>query len=419
MTAADDNGDLIHDWNEIDRRRPIVQRRAFELHDETLRDGIQNPSVIDPPVEDKLEILHLLSELGVHSTDVGLPGAGPRAQGDVLRLCQEIGRERLSIRPTCAGRTAVCDIAPMVETSQRAGIPIEVMTFIGSSPIRQLAEDWSHELIVKRSTAAIDFAVREGLPVTFVTEDTTRSHPDLLRKLFRVAIEHGAERLCLCDTVGHATPDGVRNLIQFTRRVVEETGADVKIDWHGHNDRGLALVNSLFALEYGADRIHGCVLGLGERVGNAPLDLILINLKLLGQLPEHDLSALASLTKKVSEATGFPIPANYPVVGEDAFRTATGVHASAIMKASKKGDRYLADRVYSGVAAGMFGRRQEICVGPLSGASNVAFWLGVRGLEGTRGLIDFILDAAKRSNRNLSDAELHELARTYDATKTA
>jgi len=398
--------ELIYDWNETERRGPVVRKRAFELHDETLRDGIQNPSVVDPGIGDKLEILHLLDELGVYSTDVGLPGAGKRAFEDVLTLCKEIADQKLSIIPTCAGRTLESDIAPMAEVSQQAGIPVEVMTFIGSSPIRQLAENWSNNLIVQRSIKAIDFAVKEGLPVTFVTEDTTRSSPALLSDLFRAAIDHGATRLCLCDTVGHATPDGVKNLIHYTRNVIEGTGADVKIDWHGHNDRGLGLVNSIFALEYGADRVHGCVLGIGERVGNAPLDLILINLKLLGELGEQDLSRLSALCQKVSKATRFPIPINYPVVGEDAFRTATGVHAAAIIKAKEKGDNFLADRVYSGVPAGMFGREQEICIGPMSGVSNVNYWLSSRGMDIEEGLVEAILKAAKHSDHSLTNEEV-------------
>jgi 2-isopropylmalate synthase len=399
--------ELIYDWNEVERKGPVFGlRKRFEVHDETLRDGIQNPSVVDPGIGDKLEILHLLDEIGVYSSDVGLPGAGPRAFEDVLTLVKEIAEHKLSIIPTCAGRTMVSDIKPMAEVSQRAGIKVEVMTFIGSSPIRQLAEDWSAKLIIDRAVEAIDFGVKEGLPVTFVTEDTTRSHPQLLTDLFRAAIDHGATRLCLCDTVGHATPDGVKNLLHFTRHVVEGSGAKVKIDWHGHNDRGLALVNAIFAYEYGADRVHGCMLGIGERVGNAPLDLLLINLKLLGALGDQDLSKLTALAKRVSRATAFPIPINYPVVGEDAFRTATGVHAAAIIKAQQKGDAWLADRVYSGVPAGMFGREQEICIGPMSGVSNVSYWLQVRKYDASPGLVEAILKVAKQSDHNLTDDEV-------------
>ncbi len=407
--------ELIYDWNEAERHGSIIRNKAFGLHDETLRDGIQNPSVVDPGIEDKLEILHLLNDLGVDTLDVGLPGAGERAFEDVLRLCREIADCRMPIRPTCAGRTLVHDIRPMAEVSQKAGIPVEVMTFIGSSPIRQYAEDWSVDLIRQRSIDAIDFGVSEGLPVTYVTEDTTRSRPDVLADLFRAAIDHGASRLCLCDTVGHVTPDGVRNLIDFTRHIIQAAHADVKIDWHGHNDRGLGLVNSIFALEYGADRVHGCILGIGERVGNAPLDQILINLKLLGVLGDRDLSKLARLCEVVSRATQFPIPIAYPVMGRDAFRTGTGVHAAAIIKAKEKGDAYLADRVYSGVPAAMVGREQEICIGHMSGISNVTYWLKRRGIEPNAGLIEAILKKAKGSDHLLDEEEIRAVIDQQDS----
>ncbi len=411
--AESDLGRLIYDWNSKRYRGRVILNRNFELHDETLRDGIQNPSVVDPEIGDKLEILHMLNDIGVDTIDVGLPGAGPRAYDDVLRLCREIVDQKLAIRPTCAGRTVVADIRPMAEVSQRAGIPIEVMTFIGSSPIRSLAEDWSVESIRARSVEAIAFAVKEGLPVNYVTEDTTRSRPDVLWDLFRAVIEHGASRLTLCDTVGHVTPDGVRNLVQFTRNTVEATGADVGIDWHGHNDRGLTVVNSIWALEFGADRAHGTILGIGERVGNASLDQILVNLKLLGELGDRNLEKLAPLCQKVSEATQFPIPINYPVFGEDAFRTGTGVHAAAIIKAMEKGDAFLADRVYSGVPAGEFGREQEISIGPMSGISNVRFWCRKRDLEPTDELAKAILARAKQSKRLMTDDEVMAVVRAH------
>jgi 2-isopropylmalate synthase len=409
---------LIYDWNAAERRQSIA-RKAFRLHDETMRDGIQNPSVIDPGIGDKLEILHLLNDLGVDSVNVGLPGAGPRPFEDTLRLCKEIADNKLAIRPGCAARTVVADIAPIAEVSQATGLPVEVMTFIGSSPIRQLAEDWSLDLIRKRSVDAVGFAVKEDLPTTYVTEDTTRSRPDVLSDLFRSVIDVGAKRLCLCDTVGHATPDGVRNLIHFTRSIIEASGQSIGIDWHGHNDRGLALENTLWALEFGADRLHGCVLGIGERVGNAPLDLLLINLRLLGELGERNLSHLAALCQVVSRSTRFPIPINYPVVGDDAFRTGTGVHASAIIKALEKGDVNLADQVYSGVPAAMFGRKQDIRIGPMSGASNVTFWLKERNIEPERALIDAILKLAKQSDHLLSDEEVNAVIDRHRSTDKA
>jgi 2-isopropylmalate synthase len=407
-----DTSQLVYDWNTIERRQPVVLKGRFELHDETMRDGLQNPSVIDPPIADKLEILHLLDACGIDPCDVGLPGAGQRAFEDVTRLVREMVDAKMHIRPTCAGRTMIADIKPMAEITQKTGKKIEVMTFIGSSPIRALAEDWSVELIRKRSVEAIEFGVKEGLPVNYVTEDTTRSKPEVLYELFKSAIEAGATRLTLCDTVGHVTPDGVKNLVTWTRNLLKAIGAThVGIDWHGHNDRGLGVVNSIWAIEHGADRVHGAILGIGERVGNASLDQILVNLKLIGELGDRDVSKLGQLCDKVSKSCGLPIPINYPVVGRDAFRTGTGVHAAAIIKSLEKGDRELADRVYSGVPAGMFGREQEIEIGPMSGASNVSFWLKRRGHEPKPELISAVLAEAKKSNHLLSDDEIMAVVR--------
>jgi 2-isopropylmalate synthase len=404
-TERDRAADLIFDWNEVNRKGRILPKNAT-FFDETLRDGLQNPSVVDPGVEEKLKILHLMEDVGIHVADVGLPGSSKRAFEDVLRLCKEVVDCKMKIRIACAGRTVVGDITPMIEVSQRAGLPIECYAFIGSSPIRQYAESWDVDLIAKRSAEAIDVAVKAGLPVAYVTEDTTRSRPEVLTTLFRAAIDHGATRLCLSDTVGHATPDGVRNLIQFTKNVVAGTGADIGIDWHGHNDRGLALENAIWAFEYGADRVHACGLGIGERVGNAPMELLLLNLKLLGQLEGQDLTKLLEYCQTIASAVKWDIPISYPLVGRDAFRTATGVHASAVIKAMAKGDTWLADRIYSGVPAGMIGRAQEICIGFMSGASNVNFWLTQRNITPDETLVSEILKAAKAQDHIMTTDEV-------------
>ena len=405
MEGAGRAAELVFDWNEVNRKGRLIPK-GYTLFDETLRDGLQNPSVKDPPIEEKLRILHLMEDLGIHEADIGLPGSSKRAFDDVLRMCKEVVDCKMNIKIACAGRTVVSDITPMIEVSQKAGLPIEVYAFIGSSPIRQYAEEWDVGLIAKRSCEAIDVAVKAGLPVAYVTEDTTRSRPDVLTTLFRAAIDHGATRLCLSDTVGHATPDGVKNLIEFTKSVVAGTGAkNIGIDWHGHNDRGFALENAIWALEFGADRVHATALGIGERVGNAPMELLLLNLKLLGQL-DHDLTKLLEYCETAAKATEWHVPINYPLVGRDAFRTATGVHASAIIKAMSKGDSWLADRIYSGVPAGMFGRGQEICIGFMSGASNVNYWLGQRGIKTDDVLVAEILKTAKGQDHILTDDEV-------------
>jgi len=405
VSAARRSDDLVYDWNEIARKGRIIPS-SIEFFDETLRDGLQNPSVTDPKIEDKLRILHLMDAIGIDEADIGLPGSSQRAFEDCLRLCKETTDSKLQIRVACAGRTVATDLTPMIELSQRAGIPVEIYAFVGSSPIRALAEQWDLDLIKRRSAEAIDVGVKAGLSVAYVTEDTTRSRPDVLADLFKLAIDHGASRLCLCDTVGHATPDGVRNLIQFTRSIIAGMGAEVGIDWHGHNDRGLALVNAIFALEWGADRVHATALGIGERVGNAQMELILLNLKLLGLLEHQDLTRLLEYCQATAEAVGWQVPINYPLVGRDAFRTATGVHAAAIIKAQSKGEAWLADRVYSGVPAGMFGKKQEICIGYMSGASNVTYWLKTRNIESNERLVKSILAKAKESDHILTEEEV-------------
>lgn len=394
---------LIHDWNKSDAPRPPV----VMLDDETLRDGLQSPSVRSPSIDEKLRILHLIDRLGIETADIGLPGAGPQVVRDVERLAREIADQRLSVTANCAARTLEADIRPIAEISQRTGIPIECGAFIGSSPLRQYAEGWTLEQLLKLTETAIAFAVREGLPVMYVTEDTTRADPDTLRALYSTAIRAGAMRVCIADTVGHATPHGAAAVVRFIKTVVDECGGGVGIDWHGHRDRDFAVINTLAALEAGATRLHGAAIGLGERVGNTPMELLLMNLVLMGYI-ERDLSALCEYCDVVAAATEVPIPANYPVVGRDAFRTATGVHAAAVIKAFRKNDQALVDAVYSGVPASLIGREQQIDVGPMSGKSNVVFWLERHGYPADEVLVDRIFAKAKSSSMVLTADEILE-----------
>jgi 2-isopropylmalate synthase len=403
--------ELIYDWNRVGGA-VFPSRGAVEIDDETLRDGLQSPSVKSPSIDQKVRILHLMEALGIDSADIGLPGAGPHVVETVTRLAREIVGGKLKIRPNCAARTIAADILPIIEISQKVGIPIEVSCFIGSSPIRQYAEDWDFDRMLRLSEDAVSLAVKEGLPVMYVTEDTTRAHPDHIRRMYTTAIRAGARRVCVCDTVGHATPDGVRNVVRFVSRLAGDLDPRVKVDWHGHQDRGLGVTNALWALEAGAHRVHACALGIGERVGNTPMDQLLVNLQLLGWI-DRDLTRLNEYCSAVSESTGVPIPDNYPIVGRDAFRTGTGVHAAAIIKARKKGDEWLADRVYSGVPAGMIGRHQVIEVGPMSGLSNVQCWLEDHRIEPRQELVDAIFRRAKESDRMLHNEEILEIVQRF------
>jgi len=397
---------LVYDWNG-DGRAAKADYRAVELDDETLRDGLQGPSVRNPPTEIKKRLLQLMDQLGIESADIGLPGASERARAEIVALAKESSRLK-HLRPNMALRTHPADVASAIAAAQEADVAIEACAFIGSSPIRRYAEDWSIDTMLKSVESSVSALVKAGLPVMFVTEDTTRADAETLAKLYEVAIGCGAGRICASDTVGHATPDGVRNLLTFLRKDVIK-GRAVKLDYHGHNDRGLGTINALAATAV-ADRVHGSALGIGERVGNTSMDQLLINLQLFG-LIDRDLSPLVEYVALVSEHCGVPIPANYPALGSDAFRTGTGVHAAAVIKALRKNDRALADRVYSGVPASVLGREQRIEVGPMSGESNVVYWLESHGFEPTRERIARIMGRAKGSDRLLSEDELKALAR--------
>jgi isopropylmalate/homocitrate/citramalate synthase len=407
-----DEQTLIHDWNIIDSKFDWSTAPEIQLDDETLRDGLQNPTVVDPPIEDKIRLLNLMDGLGIHTANIGLPGAGPRAVEAVTALAREIVDSGLSITANCAARTVLADVRPIAEISQKVGIPIEACTFIGSSPIRQYAEDWTLAKMLRVTEEAVSFAVAEGLPVMMVTEDTTRAKPEVLKALYEKAIECGARRLCVADTVGHATPEGTRAVVRFVlEEIVKPSGEDVGIDWHGHRDRGFGLANAIAAIEAGATRVHGTALGIGERSGNTEMDMLLVNLQLLG-VHDADLTLLPEYCELTAQACQIPLVHSYPVLGSDAFRTGTGVHAAAIIKAHEKGDSWLADRIYSSIPASMVGRTQLIEIGPMSGLSNVKYWLREHGHDpDDEALCERIFRAAKQTDRTLTDREVESLCR--------
>jgi 2-isopropylmalate synthase len=404
--------ELIHDWNS-DGKREEFARGTVTFDDETLRDGLQSPSIVDPDIETKIRILRLMESLGIHSADVGLPAAGPRAYEDTLALVRETTRG-MKLRPNAAARTVVKDCEPIVDISQKTGVPVEVAMFVGSSPIRFYTESWDLDQLLRYTEEAVGFCVRNGLPVMFVTEDTTRATPESIRALYTTAIGAGARRITIADTVGHAIPSGTRAIVRYVQEVAADTGEDVKIDWHGHNDRGLGTINAIAAALAGVDQVHGTALGIGERCGNAAMDQILVNLRLSGHI-DNDLSHLSEYCETVSEAVGIPIPPGYPVVGRDAFRTATGVHAAAVIKAGKSGDTWLEDMIYSAVPASLIGREQTIDIGPMSGVSNVTYWLSRRGIDPAPDLVDRIFAAAKASKSVLEEDEILRIVRDAGA----
>ena len=402
-----DQQKLVYDWNLIGEPDALTKKPVL-LDDETLRDGLQSPTVSDPPIDDKIHLLHLMEDLGIQMLDIGLPGAGPRAYADSLALATEIARSKLKIRPNCAARTTIQDIDPILDIADKTGVVIDAATFLGSSMIRQYVENWTMDDLMRRTEQAVKHAIGRGLPVMYVTEDNTRAFPETIKKLYTTAINCGARHIVLTDTVGHATPAGSAALVKFViDEIVKPSGEEILISWHGHNDRGLSVMNSLAAVQAGADVIHGCALGIGERVGNTPMDQVLVNLKLLGAI-DHDLLKLKEYCETASRACQVTIPPGYPVFGSDAFRTATGVHAAAVIKAFKKGEAELANTVYSGVPSHLFGLEQIIDIGPMSGKSNVIFWLEKRGIQATEERVTAIYNKAKQSDRLLTSEEVLE-----------
>jgi len=405
--------DFIYDWNKIGyeiNRDESQHPHELWFDDETLRDGLQSPSARNPTIKEKIELLDYMEKLGIQKVDLGLPGAGPFHVEHIDEMLSHIGENDFQIRPGCAVRTVVSDIEPLVDLQAKHERQIQASAFLGTSPIRQFAEGWDMERILSTAESAVTFAVDNDIPVMFVTEDTTRSKPEEIKQVYSRAIELGADRICVCDTCGHVTPNGVRKLLNFIQEeVIPDSGVkrrDVELNWHGHQDRGLGVANNLAAYEAGADVIHGTALGVGERAGNAALDQTLVNLSLMGVI-ENDLTSLNQYMKKAHEFIDVALPHNYPVFGEDAFETGTGVHASAVIKAMKKGDSWLADRVYSGVPAGDFGLQQVIRIGHMSGRSNVIHWLERNGYEVKDDLIEYMFEKAKGQRKMMSDKEVH------------
>jgi isopropylmalate/homocitrate/citramalate synthase len=408
------NNDLIFDWNTIEydlQRNPSNHPHDVWFDDETLRDGLQSPSARNPSIDQKIELLTYMEKLGIQKVDLGLPGAGPFHREHINAMLSHIKEESFNIRPGAAVRTLMSDIEPLVEMQSQHEMQIQASAFLGTSPIRQYTEGWTMEKLVTTMEKAVSYAVENDVPVMFVTEDTTRSKPEDVKMIYQRAMELGVRRICVCDTCGHVTPNGVKKLLNFIdEEVIKDAGfqrRDIEVNWHGHQDRGLGVANNIAAVEAGADVIHGTALGVGERAGNAPLDQTLVNLKLMGVI-DNDLSLLDEYVRKANQYIEVPLPRNYPVFGDDAFETGTGVHASAVIKAMKKGDNWLADRVYSGVPAGDFGLKQIIRIGHMSGRSNIIWWLEQNGIDADENLVEYLFEVAKQQKRNMLDSEIFD-----------
>ncbi|MBV9058475.1 MAG: cupin-like domain-containing protein [Pseudonocardiales bacterium] len=408
--TADPESDVWFTWNNMRVEEEVGPVPAAGIFfDETLRDGLQAPYVGTPNLEQKLRIIDHMAQCGIRSADLGFPGSGPVAAAECTRIARYTAEQGYPLAPGYAGRMHPSDINAICDIAQTVGVAVDAYVFIGVSPIRQYVEDWNIEFIVDAVRKSAEDCAREDVGFVLVLEDAVRCTPEMLGCVFDVAFEVGVERVTLCDTVGAASPEGTASLLLWSKRYFAERGHHVDFEWHGHNDRGLALINSLTALGMGCSRVHGTILGIGERAGNASLDQLMLNSHLDGQAV-FDLKALREYCEYTSAVLEVPIPSNYPGMGRDVFKTSAGVHAAAILKAHKKGNVLMKDTVYSSVPASVLGREQEVLIDAASGASNVRYWLTVHGYEtADPDVIKDVLDRAKSSNRPLTDELIRQI----------
>ncbi|MEU6460056.1 LeuA family protein [Streptomyces sp. NPDC047065] len=411
-----DTPDVWFSWNdmEADADPAAEAHLAYTglFFDETLRDGLQAPNVTNPGRDQKLRLVDHMVRSGIRAADLGFPGSDPSAARECLDLARHVAAARHPLSVGYAGRTHPADVHAICEIAQQAQLHVEAYVFIGVSPIRQYVEDWDVTTIERTIRAAVRSCVREGVTFVLVLEDTVRCTPEVLGRIYDVAIDTGVSRLCLCDTVGAALPHGTAALIRWTRRYFADRGHRMDLEWHGHNDRGLALANSLKALSLGCARVHGTILGIGERTGNASLDQLVVNRTLDGD-EGYDLTALREYAEYATHVLDVSIPQNYPALGADVFKTSAGVHASAILKAHEKGDTLLKDAVYSSVPAALLGREQDVLVDEVSGANNVRYWLTTHGFDSTDdGHVKAILERAKSGRGPLTDAQMRQIIAT-------
>lgn len=394
------DNDLLYNWGGMRKHSGKV-----ELNDETLRDGLQATYVRHPSPEDKKKFLDILALLGIHSANIGFPAASPMQERDVRELLQHVKDKKYNLQLDCGARTLISDIDPALRVMDAVGYPLEIGIFIGSSKVRQLVEKWELRQMGTLVSNAVSYARKHGAKVMFVTEDTTRAHPKTLEYLYKTAIDSGASRLCICDTVGVATPMGVQKLIKYFHTNIIGSSR-VKVDWHGHNDRGLAVANSLAAADSGVDRIQATALGVGDRAGNTAMEELCINLWMEKRV-DMQVKYINRYTKFASQKMKVRISPKNPLVGSEVFSTSTGVHAAAIKKAFDIGRKELGAIVYSAIDPSWVGRRLTIKIGPMSGKANVLWVLGKLGMGGSPdSLVSRILEEAKKRNKIFSSRDL-------------
>jgi 2-isopropylmalate synthase len=358
---------LIHKWNPDTEILKRLYQEALVV-DETLRDGLQGYLNRQPSIEEKIQFLEMMHSLGITDLALGFPAGNP---GDMPDLARHIIQRKFQFNPYALARIVESDIDAIDEIAQETGLSIAVMLFVGSSPIRAFVEGWDFKEKGLQVEKMIKYAHSKSLEVIFATEDTTQSQHETIERLYKTALDQGVKRLLIADTVGAAEPNDVRVIINYFKNEIMNGFSGIELDWHGHNDLGLAVANSLQAIQSGVKRVHGTVRGIGERAGNAALEQLIYNMYKHGN-NRYNLQELRTYDRLVSDSTSEgDLSPRQPIVGDKIFTTRSGIHTSAILAALELGGPELADLIYSSVSAGALGREQEFELNEYSGSAGV------------------------------------------------
>ncbi len=310
---------LVHNWAIEEGLTKVLPEKVY-IWEETLRDGEQTPGVHFTP-EEKLEIALLMDEMGVHIADVGIPVVSDEEK----KAVSLIAKQGLKMRINGAARTVKGDVDAVIDCDTD-----EISIFVAASNVHlkhklQMTKDQVYDI----ATEMVEYARDHGMPVAFVTEDTVRADLDFVERLYNGCIEAGAERAGLYHTVGVMTPGAMKWRLEQVKDFLKP----VQLSVHCHNDFGLAVANSLAAVESGVEVPHTCVNSLGERSGNASFEeLVMILEALYGYDTGIDVSRLYELSRKVEELSGIPVAVNKPLVGYNAFSHESGIHAHGVIK---------------------------------------------------------------------------------------
>jgi len=391
---------------------PATLPKTFLLWDETMRDGEQTPGVSFSP-EEKLELATMMSGMGVDIMDVGIPVVSAEEHRGV-KLVANAGLEASIL---AAARAVRRDVEACVE----CGVD-EVSVFIACSDLHlKYKLQMTREQVLEKSVAECEYAKDHGLKVTFVTEDTFRADMDYVVELYNANIDAGAERIVFADTVGLMTPAAMKWWLEQVKPRLKPAQLSV----HCHDDFGLAVANSLAAMEAGVEVPHVCVNGIGERSGNASLEELVLLLETLYHYDTGiDTSKLYSLSRRVEELTGIPVAVNKSVVGYNAFSHESGIHADGVIKHSW---------TYEPIQPETIGRERRFIFGKHTGSTAVEDKLTKHGVAFTKEQLQVLLTgikelAEKRTKgdqktfialyrdreehrRGVSDAEFWDLAR--------